>query len=91
MVRPKPELLLAIGGLPRTEQEKLAEELGVSFACACDIWYLRTRSRWTEDLEQELIQAHARGETVDINSFGVTAETQASLYWKVAKEIRDNL
>ena len=34
----------------------LAKKLGVSDSCAMNIQYLRTRSRWTQDLEEELIR-----------------------------------
>ena len=36
--------------------QKLADKLGVSWEWASDIWYLRTRSRWTQELEGKLIQ-----------------------------------
>jgi len=39
----------------------LATELGVSVNCAYDVWYLRTRSRHTPELEAELITLHAAG------------------------------
>jgi len=35
----------------------LAVELGVSVWCAEDVWYLRTRSRHTSELEAELIDS----------------------------------
>ena len=38
------------------EQKRIAEEFDVSMVCAVNIWYLRTRSRWTEELENELIR-----------------------------------
>lgn len=50
--------------------QELARELGVSEACACDIQYLRTRSRWTEELEDELIELHRNGEAPNIFEFG---------------------
>lgn len=36
--------------------QSLAEELGVSLSCALNVFYLRQRSRWTQDLENELIR-----------------------------------
>ena len=38
-----------------TEQEEIAKELGVSYLCAAYIQYFRTRSRWTREKEQQLI------------------------------------
>lgn len=40
---------------------KLALELEVGEECASDVWYLRTRSRWSEELEAKLIQLHRDG------------------------------
>ena len=53
----------------------LAELLGVSLKCAEDVEYLRTRARWTPQLEQDLILAHSRGEEVNMCEFGCTRET----------------
>jgi len=39
-----------------------AKRLGVSDKCAGDIIYLRTRSRWTQELEDELIRMDKAGE-----------------------------
>ena len=55
----------------------LATELGVSVNCAQDVWYLRTRSRHTPELEAELIARWAAGIPPDIGNFGVTEETQS--------------
>jgi hypothetical protein len=81
MIRPSARLLLAIGGLPETEDESLAKELSVSLGCARDIIYLRSRSRWTPKLEAELIQLHSKGVPPNICKFGSTCRTQATLYW----------
>lgn len=43
----------------------LAEKLGVSNRCAGDVYYLRTRSRWTQDLEDKLIKLHKEGNPPD--------------------------
>ncbi len=37
------------------EIEQLSKNLGISLNCAADVWYLRTRSRHTHELEVELI------------------------------------
>lgn len=37
---------------------KLAKELGIADMQAGDIWYLRSRSRWTKALENRIIAAH---------------------------------
>ena len=39
-----------------------AKKLGVSEACMCDIVYLRTRSRWCQASEDELIRMDKAGE-----------------------------
>lgn len=36
-------------------------ELEVDQFCAVDVVYLRSRSRWTPQLEEELVQLHRRG------------------------------
>lgn len=41
--------------------KKLAKELDVSEYCASDVYYLRTRSRHTPELEIELINLHKNG------------------------------
>lgn len=45
---------------------KLQNELQLSYACTLDVWYLRTRSRWTQVLENRLIQEHKDGKTINI-------------------------
>jgi len=50
--------------------QDLAGELQISEACAFDVWYLRTRSRWTQSLENELIQLHKDGNPPNICDFG---------------------
>lgn len=50
--------------------EGVAYALGVSEECATDIWYLRQRSRWTAELEAELIRLHKEGNPPNINEFG---------------------
>lgn len=52
------------------EVRGLANELGVSMGCACDVRYLRTRSRWTEELEEELIRLHKAGTPPNVMEFG---------------------
>jgi hypothetical protein len=55
----------------QTEEIKaLASELGVSNACAADVSYLRSRSRWTIELEKELIRLHITGEVPNMCEFG---------------------
>jgi len=46
--------------------KSLATELDVSYGCACDVYYLRSRSRWTQELEDGLIESHKNGEVIDI-------------------------
>jgi hypothetical protein len=47
------------------EMQKLAEKLGVSEQTASAIQYLRTRSRWTQKKENELIRRDKKGNPVD--------------------------
>ena len=86
--RPKSSLILAIGGLPETQEEILAREMNVSVECASDVLYLRTRSRWAQELENELVELHKEGKSVNICSFGVTPQTQANLYWRASSAAR---
>jgi hypothetical protein len=50
--------------------KELAAELEVSDECACDVWYLRTRSRHTPELEAELIKLHKVGTPPNMCEFG---------------------
>jgi hypothetical protein len=50
--------------------QKLADELDCSVACATDIWYLRQRSRWTQELENELLRLYDIGQPPNICEFG---------------------
>ena len=68
------------------EYFKDIQELGVSERCAADVFYLRTRSRWTEELEKELILLHKNGNPPNMCDFGVTEETQAKMA-KLCEEI----
>jgi hypothetical protein len=49
--------------------KSLAEELGCSVDCAADVWYLRQRSRWTQELENELIRLYNEGTPPNICEF----------------------
>lgn len=61
------------------EVAALAQELQVSESCALDVLYLRTRSRWSEELEDELITLHRAGNPPNVNDFGCTEETGRAL------------
>jgi hypothetical protein len=61
------------------EISDLGSELNISEACAADVYYLRTRSRWTQALEEELIALHRAGTPPNVFEFGSTPETQANL------------
>lgn len=67
----------------------LAKELGVSEDCANDVAYLRTRSRHTQELENELIRLHAAGTPPNMSEFGVTAVTQNALMQEVEKQLAE--
>ncbi len=59
--------------------KSLSVELGISFECAADVHYLRSRNRWTQELEAELIALHKAGNHPNINEFGCTTETGKAL------------
>jgi len=69
------------------EEEKLMRELGISKECASDVLYLRSRQRWSEELEKKLIDAHKNNEPVNILEFGSTKETQQALLDTALKSI----
>ena len=50
--------------------QNLAKELGCSEQCAMDVWYLRTRSRHTPELEEKLITLHNQGTPPNMCEFG---------------------
>ena len=80
LVEPSARLLLAIGGLPKTEEEEVTEKLGVSKGCAANALYLRTCSRWSPELEVELIRLHSEGKSPNMTEFGCTEISGANLY-----------
>lgn len=45
-------------------QHEIAEELNISEACAEYVQYLRTRSRWTQEKEDQPIKMDQAGETL---------------------------
>lgn len=59
--------------------KSLSKELNVSEGCANDVFYLRSRSRWTQELEDQLIELHRKGTPPDIYEFGVTRATHKSI------------
>lgn len=50
--------------------QNLAKELNCSDDCAMDVYYLRTRSRHTPELEAELIKLHKAGTPPNMCDFG---------------------
>ena len=70
------------------EHDKLVKELGLSEKCVSDILYLRTRSRWSQELENDLIRRHKAGEEINIFEFGSTSETQHDLMSQIDKYIK---
>jgi hypothetical protein len=60
----------AMQGLHDKFVKNLTKELNVSVHCANDIVYLRSRSRWTQELEDELIKLHKEGNPPNIFEFG---------------------
>ena len=63
----------------KDEVTDLVLELNVTEACASDVIYLRTRNRWSQDLEKELIALHKAGTPPMITGFGLDPETGESL------------
>lgn len=51
------------------EAEKISKELEVSESCGMDILYLRGRSRWTQQLEDKLIQLYKEGNPPNMCEF----------------------
>lgn len=45
---------------------EVARELRISDGAASDVVYLRTRSRWTPELETQLIADHRSGKIINI-------------------------
>lgn len=48
--------------MQKSEISKIAARYGVSEGCATHIFYLRTRARWTQRAEEELVRRHKAGE-----------------------------
>jgi len=53
----------------RKTQKSLQEELNCSYACAGDIMYLHKCTRWTQELENKLIELHNAGTPPNILDF----------------------
>lgn len=53
-----------------SKMKKLSQDNAVR--CMSDVSYLRTRNRWTQELEDELIELHLQGTPPNIYEFGVT-------------------
>jgi hypothetical protein len=64
------ELMAALSEEMVDYTETIAKELQVSLMCAADVVYLRGRSRWTQELEDELIRLYKEGNPPNINEFG---------------------
>ncbi len=69
------------------EIDKIKQELNISESCAADVFYLRTRNRHTQQLENELIDLHHAGTPPNMMEFGVTKETQEALMSAVSKAL----
>lgn len=54
----------------------LADTLGITYAQASDVLYLRSRCRWTQELENELFELYKNGETPLIYDFGVNEQSK---------------
>ena len=55
---------------------KLAKELGVREGTAQNIWYLRSRSRWSQNLEDRIIKADQAGISINPMHPELTEEEQ---------------
>lgn len=63
-----------------TYELTIQKELNVSARCASDISYLRSRSRWTQELEDTLVKMDREGKHPEnIFEFGSTPETKKAL------------
>ena len=74
----------------RSDEEIIAdtaEQMGLTKECVTDMVYLRTRQRWTPELEAELIRLHQAGTPPNMMEFGVTEETQQNLLDEAMKVI----
>lgn len=49
--------------------EEVARRLNVDLMCANHVVYLRSRSRWTKELEDELIASYKEGNKPGLNDF----------------------
>lgn len=54
--------------LMEKEEERAAQDYGVSKQTASAICYLRTRSRWTREKEQELVDRDKAGNPISLNT-----------------------
>ena len=61
------------------DDPNLAQAAQVSEECVSDVEYLRSRNRWSEELELELIALHKAGNPPNVNDFGCTPETGKAL------------
>ena len=61
------------------EDPNLVQAAQVSPECVLDVEYLRTRNRWTQELQFELIALHKAGKVPNMNEFGCTRETGKAL------------
>jgi hypothetical protein len=48
------------------EIESIANEFGISFGSAGEVWYLRSRGRWTKAKEEKLIELGKAGKCVNM-------------------------
>jgi hypothetical protein len=53
-----------------SQQQRLMYELSIPFEFACAILYLRTRSYWSQQLEEKLIQMGRNGEKLPEGFYG---------------------
>ncbi len=51
------------------EIDRVSVELNIDTKAASDVVYLRTRSRWTQELENRLIAEHKNGRPVNVMEF----------------------
>ncbi len=68
----------------------LAQQLGISDGIASDIIYLRSRRRWTQALEDQIIAAAKAGKPIDSNDI-MTGEWPYGEREKRAKQIHAEL
>lgn len=68
--------------IPRTIKE-IAVNLAISEEAALSVWHLRTKSHWSQDLENKLLEELRAGNEVDMKDYGCPESTALVLLKRV--------